>query len=246
MDYIFEQAVTITDNEVNAHNRLKLSALLYYAQETAGAHCQKMGYDRDSLTEKNLFWAVLRHRVLIHRLPGAGETITVRTWPMPVTRAAYPRAVRAFDSEGNVLFELVSLWVLMDRTSRVMVLPAKSGVDVPGTILGDEPAAPGSIVPGTHQNTASWLISVQDLDINGHVNNTKYLDPVETLTGTVNLTEAPKEMTICYLAEAHIGEALTLHYTLSDDGIFTLDGTRPRPETPEKPERVFAVKLSFT
>ena len=52
-------------------------------------------------------------------------------------------------------------------------------------------------------------------------------------------------MTVCYLAETHAGETLTLQYTLSEDGIFTLDGSRPRAETPEKPERVFAVKVCF-
>lgn len=245
MNQLFDNTITIAKSEVNKHNRLKLSALLYYAQETAGAHCQLMGYDRNSLTDKNLFWAVLRHRVVIHRLPAADETITVRTWPMPTTRTAYPRAVRAFDQQGNVLFELVSLWVLMDRTSRAMVLPGKSGVEVPGILLGDEPATPGSIVPGNHLHATQWLVSKQELDVNGHVNNTKYLDPVERLADGLNPSQSPKELTVCYLAEAHADDTLTLQYTLSEDGIFTLDGSRPRAETPDKPERIFAVKLCF-
>ena len=245
MDQFFEKSITIAKSEVNKQNRLTLSALLYHAQEVAGAHSQMLSCDRDSLTDKNLFWAVLRHRVVIHRLPSAGEIITVRTWPMPTTRTAYPRAVRAVDGNGNILFELVSLWVLMDRTSRAMVLPGKSGVEVQGIAFGDEPASPGSIVPGNHLNTAQWLVSQQELDVNGHVNNTKYLDPVERLAEARNNTQSPKEMTICYLAEAHAGDTLTLQYTLSEEGIFTLDGTRPRAETPEKPERIFAVKLCF-
>ena len=245
MDQFFEKSITIAKSEVNKQNRLTLSALLYHAQEVAGAHSQMLSCDRDSLTDKNLFWAVLRHRVVIHRLPSAGEIITVRTWPMPTTRTAYPRAVRAVDGNGNILFELVSLWVLMDRTSRAMVLPGKSGVEVQGIAFGDEPASPGSIVPGNHLNTAQWLVSQQELDVNGHVNNTKYLDPVERLADALNNTHSPKEMTICYLAEAHAGDTLTLQYTLSEEGIFTLDGTRPRAETPEKPERIFAVKLCF-
>lgn len=245
MDQFFEKSITIAKSEVNKQNRLTLSALLYHAQEVAGAHSQMLSCDRDSLTDKNLFWAVLRHRVVIHRLPSAGEIITVRTWPMPTTRTAYPRAVRAVDGNGNILFELVSLWVLMDRTSRAMVLPGKSGVEVQGIAFGDEPASPGSIVPGNHLNTAQWLVSQQELDVNGHVNNTKYLDPVERLADALNNTQSPKEMTICYLAEAHAGDTLTLQYTLSEEGIFTLDGTRPRAETPEKPERIFAVKLCF-
>lgn len=245
MELLYEHSVTVAEKDVNDRNQLKLSALLYYAQETAGAHCSLLGFDRDALEDKNLFWAVLRHRVILYRLPAASEEITVQTWPMPVTRAAYPRAVRALDRSGQKLFEVMSLWVLMDRDSRGMMLPGKSGVDVPGIVLGDEPSSPGSLIPGTHDRAVQWTVTPDDLDINGHVNNTKYLDHVEQLTADLCQTQCPKEITVCYLAEGRLGQTFTLHYTMSPEGVFTLDGTRPKTDAPEKTERVFAVKAVF-
>ena len=126
---------------------LKLSTLLYYAQEVAGNHSELLGADYDSLATRRLFWAVTRHRVQITRLPRRGETVTVETWPMPTTKIAYPRSMVAYDAEGNELFRSISLWVLMDLDSRGMVLPGKSGVTVNGCLTGSELALPHSIVP---------------------------------------------------------------------------------------------------
>lgn len=245
MDLLFEQSVTVAECDVDSRNRLKLSALLHYAQEAAGGHCALAGLDWNAMAQKNLFWAVLRHKVVISRLPAAGETITVQTWPMPATRAAYPRAVRALNSNGETLFEVVSLWVLMHTQTRAMVLPGKSGVDVPGMIRGDEPTPPASLMPGEHRNTVLWAVTEQDLDKNGHVNNAKYLDRVVCLTEVFSGTHIPRDVTVCYLAEVRMGEKITLGYTLSDEGDFSVEGTRPRAENPGKPERVFAAKITF-
>lgn len=239
MELLYERTVTVENRDVNENGLMKLSALLRYVQEVSGGHSDLLGYTWDALAEKGLFWAVLRHKAVIHRLPKAGETVHLQTWPMPATRSAYPRAVRATDGQGDLLFETVSLWVLMNTQTRMMVLPGKSGVDVPGVLRGMEISTPGSLAPGDHQNKKIWCVSPDDLDINGHVNNTKYLDHTESLLPAIT----PKELTVCYLAEALLGQALTLRWSITDDGVLSLDGTRAREDPGEKPERVFAVKL---
>lgn len=242
MDLLFKQTVTVESCDTNHNGILKLSALLHYVQEISGAHSDRLGHTWDSLAGKNLFWAVLRHRAVIHRLPKAGQTVHLQTWPMPATRSAYPRAVQAFDEQGNILFETVSLWVLMNTQTRAMVLPGKSGIDVPGILRGNEITAPGSLSPCSGENTSLWSVCADDLDINGHVNNANYMDHAERLIGQLPVT--PKEFTVCYLAEALLGQAVTLHWCMSADGILSVDGTRPRADDQEKTERVFAVKLS--
>ena len=242
MHLLFKQTVTVESCDTNHNGVLKLSALLHYVQEISGAHSDRLGHTWDSLAEKNLFWAVLRHRAVIHRLPKAGQTVHLQTWPMPATRSAYPRAVQAFDEQGNILFETVSLWVLMNTQTRAMVLPGKSGIDVPGILRGNEITAPGSLSPCSGENTSLWSVRTDDLDINGHVNNANYMDHAERLIGDLPVT--PKEFTVCYLAEALLGQTVTLHWCMSADGILSVDGTRPRADDQEKTERVFAVKLS--
>ncbi len=242
MDLIFEQTVTVQGCDVHKNGTLKLSALLRYMQEISGGHSDRLGFSWDALGEKGLFWAVLRHKAVIHRLPKAGETVHLQTWPMPATRAAYPRAVQATDSEGNILFQTVSLWVLMNTQTRAMVLPGKSGVDVPGIVRDIEIKAPSSLPPVDHSRSVLWKVGQEDLDINGHVNNAKYLDHAEALIEGCPVTA--RELTVCYLAEALLGQQITLHWDLSEDGVLSVDGIRPRTDVREGTERVFAVKVS--
>lgn len=245
MEQIFTQTVTVQPQDLNPAGNFKLSSLLYYVQEASGGHCRQLGCDWDTLAEKEMFWAVLRHRVVIHRLPQPGQTLTVQTWPLPTTRVAYPRAVQALDEEGNVLFEAMSLWVLMDRQTRAMILPAKSGIEVPGVVRGTEIANPASLAPQTYGQHCLWEVAEADLDKNRHVNNTIYLDRAEQLTGAFGSSRCPREFTVCYLAEARLGQLLTLSWAGSDGDVLTLEATRPRPGENEKAERVFAAKLVF-
>ncbi len=244
MDNCFFQTVTIEKAEVDSSGKLKLSALLHFAQEVSGKHSDALGFSWDSLAERGLFWAVLRHRVVIHRLPEAGETVTLKTWPMPTTRSAYPRAVQARDEQGNLLFEVVSLWVLMDPKTRAMVLPGKSGVNVPGVLLGDEISPPSSLPPVECAETALWQVDISDTDINGHVNNARYLWKAQQLMEKSGIS-APREFTVCYLSEAMPGEELTLYWQKGEDGIFSLDGRRTKTDVSSSQERVFALRLYF-
>ena len=138
MELVYKDIFTVSDLQCDRYGRLKPSAVCWFVQEIAGRHCQLLGTDWDTLAEKNMFWAILRHGVQIQRLPHTGENITVETWPMPTTRVAYPRAVVAKDETGRECFRAISLWVLMDGESRQMVLPGMSGVEVDGILRGGE------------------------------------------------------------------------------------------------------------
>ena len=123
MEPIYSKEFTLSHIHVDRFGYAKPSVLLYFVQEAAGEHCALLAVDREHLSHKHLFWAVTRSKVQVTRLPRLGETVTVKTWPMPTTRVAYPRSVVAYDAKGEELFRSISLWVLMDDRSRAMILP---------------------------------------------------------------------------------------------------------------------------
>ena len=246
MNPIYETKVNITAMEVDCFGRCKMSVLLYLAQEAATGHCDLLKLDWDTMAGKGLFWAVIRSRVRVTRLPLLGETVTIRTWPLPTTRSAFPRAVELLDEKGNTLVQIISLWVLMDMDSRAMVLPGKSGVDVPGLLTGNELAAPGSILPRQGENTTSRTVRYTELDRNGHMNNTRYLDWVaDLLECSFHKTHPVREFTVCYLAEAREQDRLNLSYQLSEEGVLQVEGYRQETDVPGKSTRIFAVQMQF-
>ena len=243
MEPMYAQNFTISDAAVDRYGRLRTGMILWYAQEVAGQHCKALSVDYDTLAQRKMFWAVIRHRVQITRIPTRGETIRVETWPMPTTRVAYPRSVVAYDEAGNECFRSISLWVLMDLDSRSMILPGKSGISVVGTLRGTELAAPGSLSPKVLTNCRSRSVCFTDLDRNGHMNNTRYLDWIDDLLPSAfHEKHFVKEFTVCYLSEAREGQALNLSWDFPEDGCLQVDAHRMGEN---KEERIFSAKVFF-
>lgn len=214
MNHTHTAAYTVTPLHADCFGRARVSSLLRFAQDAAEAHCLELGTDWDSMAKKNCFWAVIRQRIEIDRLPKTGETVTVKTWPMPTSRVAYPRATAGYDAQGNRLFRVISLWVIMDRTTRAMIRPDKSGVEVLGTLLGSELKAPAGLPAGEFQNRQVRSVCFCDLDVNGHMNNTRYPDWICDLLPAAFHREHPvRAVTVCYMSEALEGQQLRLSWS---------------------------------
>ena len=197
----------------------------------------------ETLEKKRLFWAVTRHRVHITRMPHRDETIRLETWPMPTTRVAYPRSMVAYDAAGNELFRSVSLWVLMDLDKRSMILPGKSGISVDGTLTGTELSVPMGLVAKPLSTVRERTVCYTDLDRNGHMNNTRYLDWIDDLLPSAyHRDHTVREFIVCYLNEATEGQDLKLSWDFLEDGTLHVDAHR-KDET--KDERIFAAKILF-
>lgn len=246
MEPIYRQQFHIEPSAVDCFGRLKPSMLLLYAQEVAGHHSDLLSLTYDGLAARGLFWAIIRNRVQITRLPNEGETITLETWPMPTTRTAYPRSTVAYDEQGNELFRSVSLWVLMDLNSRAMILPGKSGVIVEGTLRGTELASPRSLAPKPLNSSRSRMVCFNDLDKNRHMNNSRYLDWImDLLPSTFHQNHPVKDFTLSYMNEAREGQTLDVTWDVDETGALQVDIHRPQADNCQDFDRIFAAKVEF-
>ena len=244
MECLYTTSYLVTTAHVDCFGRCKPSSILRFAQDAAGEHCVHLGTDWDSMAARNYFWAVIRQKVEINRLPEVGETVTVKTWPMPTTRVAYPRATEGFDAAGNSLFKIISIWVIMDMTTRAMVLPGKSGVDVEGICFGTELKAPAGLPPKEHSAVQLRTVTYSDLDVNGHMNNGRYLDWLcDLLPAGYHKDHPMKAFTICYNCEALEGQQLHLSYTQGD--VFHLDGSLSGTDVAPGHTRIFSAEAQF-
>ena len=244
MDIVYTTKFPVTTAHVDCFGRCKVSSFLRFAQDAAEEHCQLLGTDWDTMAKKRYFWAVIRQRIQITGYPKAGDTVTVKTWPMPTTRVAYPRAAEGFDGEGNSLFKVISIWVIVDMDTRAMVLPGKSGVDVAGTVLGTELKSPGGLSAGTFTNSGFRTVSYSDLDVNGHMNNTRYLDwACDLLPSAFHRDHPLKAATICYMTEALESQQLQLSW--SGEETIRVDGSLPQTDVDAGHTRIFSAQLEF-
>ena len=242
MDYIYREEFHIAGNAVDRFNRLKPSALLDMMQQVATNQCALLDLDWNSMAKRGLFWAITRQHVQLLR-PVLGSTrLTVETWPGITSRVAYPRSTVGYDEAGNEVFRAISLWVLMDIDNRKMVLPGKSGLDFSGIDRGCELAVPVSLAPVKLEGNQMRQVRYSELDVNGHMSNTRYLDwMMDLLPSAFHAGHNLQEFTVSYLREAKEGENICLNYELEPDGSFRLEAKEG-----ESDHRVFAVKAAFS
>ena len=243
MEAVFTQNYEIKDNMVDRFGNLKPSQILFIAQDMGTRHCVELSLSYEALASKGLFWAVSRHRVQITRLPKSGETIRVETWAMPTTRVAYPRSVVAYDEKGGECFRSITLWVLMNLDTRAMIQPAKSGIEVAGTVRGLELASPKGLVPRDMVNSCPRRVCFSDIDRNGHMNNTRYLDWIDDLySSDFHRKHTLREFTACYLAESREGDNLDMRYEILEEGCVQVDFHR---SSDGQDHRVFSARALF-
>ena len=154
------------------------SALLEAMQETAIAHCDRLDFGRAVTDGLGVAWVLSRLKVALERVPAIGEAVSVETWPIAPRHLFYPRMFTLRDGAGGVIGHASSLWVLMDLNARRITdrpearaaMPDNRDVPLPIPLPGTprplegEPLR-GELTPGC-----------ADFDINGHVNNTRYMD----------------------------------------------------------------------
>ena len=242
MEPIYQKEFYIDDLVTDCFGQLKSACILYFVQEMAGQHFNRMALD-PTPENKGLLWVIIRHRLQVSRLPHKGETIRLETWPMPTTRVAYPRSVVAYDAQGRELFRSISLWVLMDRSTRAMVLPGKSGIMVPGILRGNELPSPNSLSPVVCSAAARRRVCYSDLDVNDHMNNCRYLEWMgDLLPAAFHKEHAMKDVTMCYLGEAREGDELTVCWEMTAEGVLQVDIQRQQED---KNVRIFTAEIHY-
>ena len=243
MESVYTQTYEIKDNMVDCQGYLKPSQILFIAQDMGGRHCRELTLSYDDMASRGLFWAVSRHRVQITRLPKSGETLRVETWAMPTTAAAYPRSVVAYDEAGKECFRSITLWVIMTLDTRKMISPSKSGIQVAGVVRGLELASPRGLVPRDMLNSSPRRVCYTDIDRNGHMNNTRYMEWVDDLfPSDFHRSHTLKELLVCYLSESREGQTLDLRYDMEDDGCLRVDAYRKEEN---EDHRVFSARMLF-
>lgn len=241
MEPIYQLSFCVDDLHADRFGRLKSSSILYFVQEAAGRHWQHI--EGETNQHCGLYWVIIRHRVQVTRLPRKGETVRLETWPMPTTRVAYPRSVVAYDERGGELFRSISLWVLMDPETRAMVLPDKSGVLVKGILRGNELPSPRSLAPASLGAQVERTVRFTDLDVNGHMNNARYLDWLaDLLPGSFHQEHTIQDMTLGYMAEALEEDRLLQQWQMDENGHLRLEITRPDGE---KSHRIFSADVIY-
>lgn len=239
MQPIWTQHYDVNTIVLDHNKRLSLVGLLNFLQDTAWIHAEHLGWGFEDLIAKGTIWVLSRQKLVMTEWPVWEDKVTIHTWPR---RSGAVMALREFEirCEGRSgpdrkIGECSTSWIVLDWNTRKIVKLDRVMFGIPSREDGVLAIAADRITPRADLSEITrFEVRNSDLDVNGHVNNTRY---AQWLTDTLTLDDHAKfaigEYEVNFLAETGVGDTVAIESGPADG-----DGARPyqgRKTTEDKP-----------
>ena len=225
MPEAYQKQLTVTSSECDRFQRLRLSALFSILQEVSITDAERIGLTRDKTLDRGFLWVISRMKVEMNRPINYGETITVSTSPGDRMHTVFPRYYTITDAEGEVILRGSALWTLINVNTREAINPEKEDIEIKGIEEEDRLDLPMGLKNISSDNPASIRQALYShIDLNGHMNNTRYLDWIDDLFDMhFHEVTAIDQFQINYVQEVEYGDKVELCYEYFQ-GIYRIDG----------------------
>lgn len=211
---VYEKTIRVDSSDGDRYDRLRPSALLRYFQDVGTEHTLLVGMDRDYLvSEYHGCWLLTRVWFRLERPIFSGEDIRVETWHRGVSGIQVYRDFRICCGNA-VVGQAASAWVVADVENRKMLRPQS----IPA--IAEAPVPEGvenhllKLIRAPEEKHFSYekTIRYADLDVNGHMNNTKYADVLLDVFSPQELEDRYiAEMQLNYSQECRFGETIAIY-----------------------------------
>ncbi len=213
MNGTYEERFRACTWDVDQAGKLTLAAAYNYFQEVAGHHATALGVGAEYMQANGIVWILSRMSAVLDSRPLAGSGLIVRTWPRGTDRLFAIRDYELLDEAGVTVGRGRSGWLVVDSKSFRPRRPDAVAANLPKNEDLDSMPDGALAVPTTDglEPVASRVVAYSDLDVNGHMNNARYVQWIQDTMDPGALTSASGlRLDINYLAEMKPGPAATI------------------------------------
>jgi acyl-ACP thioesterase len=208
---IWTQKYDVNTIVLDDQKRLGLFGLLNLLQDIAWLHAKHLGWGYEALVEHGTAWVLVRQKLVMADWPVWGDVVEVRTWPRGVNGAL---AVREFEIvAGDRKFgECSTSWLIIDaqtrRPTRIDCEAFRKHARTEGCLAVEAQ----KIGLRTDLKTeATFQVRNSDLDVNGHVNNTRYAQWIlDSIPLEAHAAYRLNEYEVNFLAETNVGDTVVI------------------------------------
>lgn len=211
VETVWTQSYDVNSLVLNPQKRLGLYGLLNLLSDAAWVHADHLGFGYDAMASSGTFWVLTRQAVAMTDWPVWGDRLSVRTWARPFAGARAPRDFELLIGDRKI-GEATTDWLILDAARRrpvrfeVLKHPVPARTD--GGIHLDAPKIP---VRGDLSPSVKVCVRYGDLDVNGHVGNTRYaqwaLDAMAPATPARTRIDG---YAVNFLAETRLGDEIVV------------------------------------
>lgn len=211
MGLTYQMKMKIPFDMADMNGHIKLPDVILLSLQVSGMQSIELGVsDKAILEDYNLVWIITDYDIEVVRLPRFAEEITIETEALSYNRLFCYRRFTIYDETGQELIHMMATFVLMDRDSR-RVHVVEPEIVAPYQSDFDKKLIRGPKYESLEEPISKdYHVRFYDLDMNGHVNNSKYLDWIFEVMGADFLTQyIPKKINLKYVKEVRPGGVIT-------------------------------------
>ena len=211
MGLTYQMKMKIPFDMADMNGHIKLPDVILLSLQVSGMQSIELGVsDKAILEDYNLVWIITDYDIEVVRLPRFAEEITIETEALSYNRLFCYRRFTIYDEEGQDLIHMMATFVLMDRDSR-KVHAVEPEIVAPYQSDFDKKLIRGPKYESLEEPfSKDYHVRFYDLDMNGHVNNSKYLDWIFEVMGADFLTQyIPKKINLKYVKEVRPGGVIS-------------------------------------
>ena len=203
---------------------LSLEELLMHMQEAAGDDSHYLGFGKDKVFDQGYRWVISRTAAKVLRMPKYGERVEIITVAEPNKMFFYPRFTALRTIDGELLLESETVWAIIDFKTRKPTLPKQTGIIIRQSEEVEKELSIGTKIPLIETTeTLDRTVLFSDLDINGHMNNTKYVAWAYDLLGSEYLKgKQLADFRLSYHTEAKEGEIITQKFSKKEKELYVI------------------------
>ena len=211
MGLTYQMKMKIPFDMADMNGHIKLPDVILLSLQVSGMQSIELGVsDKAILEDYNLVWIITEYDIEVVRLPRFAEEITIETEALSYNRLFCYRRFTIYDEAGQEIIRMLATFVLMDRDSR-KVHAVEPEIVAPYQSDFDKKLIRGPKYESLNEPISKdYHVRFYDLDMNGHVNNSKYLDWIFEIMGADFLTHyIPKKINLKYVKEVRPGGVIT-------------------------------------
>jgi len=227
---VYEKTLRVRSSDVDLYRRMRPSVLFGLVQESAIAHTEALGMGRDKTLDRGILWIVTLQSAEIRRMPEYDDDLVLRSWPGETMHVLFPRFFALDTAAGEPLVRVSAIWTLLDAETRRVVFPETAGIRIDGVKTGDEIALPSPPRPIPFTYSSPFTVPFSYVDLNGHMNNTRYFDLADDLIPYARDGKRLTRITTEYSREIRLGETFLASWGEADGRVYFAGETVPAPE----------------
>lgn len=203
---VWSENYKITSLLVNPLGKLGLYGTLNLLQETAWMHAEQLGFGMHQMEKEGLYWVLTRQSLHMNEWPSFGKTVTIQTWLRPPEGAFVTREFAILNDAQKEIGLCSTSWLALQRESK-KILPTQNLRPWKDLTANRSTGIQTEKIPveGAYEKLAKYRVRNSDLDINQHVNNTKYAQWIlDAIPYEFHKTLRLKTYSVNFLAETHL------------------------------------------